>query len=337
VIVITGATGHLGNTLVRELRQRRAEEEIRCLVLPGEDLTPLDGLDVSVVRGDVRRVDDLSAAFSGADIVFHLASVISLRPDQAPLLTAVNVGGTRNVIAACRHCKVRRLVYTSSIHALIEPPHGVVIDEDTPIDPLRIPAAYGKSKAAATLSVLAAAEEGLDAVVVCPTGIIGPNDYLGSEMGRMFATFMRRRMPAYIDGAYDFVDVRDVAAGLVAAAERGRRGQVYILSGEHITVRRILEVLGEVTSIPVPRLKAPPWLAQTAAAVVTLLSRFGQARPLFTLESLAVLRSNALINRAKAMRELGWRPRPLNRTIADTAAWLRESGRVRAMRPAAAR
>lgn len=337
MIVVTGATGHLGNTLVRELRRRKPREEIRCLVLPGEDLAPLAGLGVAVVRGDVRSLGDLLAICDGADVVYHLASLISLRPDQSPLLNAVNVGGARNVIEACRRCGVRRLVYTSSIHALIEPPVGVVIDETTPVDPARIPAAYGKSKATATLTVLAAAEAGLDAVVVCPTGIVGPNDFLGSEMGRLFTAFVRRQMPAYIAGAYDFVDVRDVAAGLIAAAERGARGRIYILSGEYVSVRRMLELLSEVTSVPLPRWCAPAWVAEATVAVVAACSRFSRARPLFTRESLAVLRSNAVISHARAERELDWHPRPLHQSIADTVAWLRATGRTGRLRPLATR
>lgn len=320
--MVTGATGHVGNTLVRRLRERG--ETVRCLALPGEDVAHLSALDVEIVRGDVRREADLDAAFAGADTVYHLASVISLRPGQTELLRSVNVEGTRNVIAACRRCNIRRLVYASSVHAFVEPPRGTAIDESTPVDPEAIPAAYGKSKAAATRIVQAAAAEGLDAVIVCPTGVIGPFDFLGSEMGALFRLYMRRRLAAYVDGAYDFVDVRDVADGLIAAAERGRRGELYILSGELITVRELLEALAASTGIRPPRLKAPAWLADIAAAVTTAASRLGRGRPLFTSDSLAILRSNSLVATDKAARELDWRPRPIRDSIADTVRWLSE-------------
>lgn len=321
MIAVTGATGHLGNTLVRLLCGRG--ERVRCLVLPGEPIDPLRGLDVEISRGDVRNLDDLVGAFTGARTVYHLASVISLLPRRKNLLASVNVGGTRNVIEACRRCSVRRLVYVSSIHAFAEPPRGTMIDEATPIDPMSIRAAYGKSKAEATRLVLAAADAGVDAVVACPTGIIGPFDFLGSEMGQLFRLYMRRRMPAYVDGAYDFVDVRDVAQGLIAVAERGRRGEVYILSGELITVEEILTTLSRLTGIRPPRLKLPAWLAGPITDAATAFSRLGGGRPLFTRESLAILRSNALVSHAKASRELGWQPRPIRDSIADTVQWLR--------------
>ena len=321
MIAVTGATGHLGNTLTRLLCERG--ERVRCLVLPGEDIGPLRGLGVKISRGDVRDVDSLITAFTGVRTAYHLASVISLLPGRTELLQSVNVGGTRNVIEACRRCNVSRLVYVSSIHAFAEPPHGTMIDETTPIDPASIPAAYGKSKAEATRLVLAAAGAGLDAVVACPTGIIGPFDFLGSEMGHLFRLYMRRKMPAYVDGAYDFVDVRDVADGLIAVAERGRRGEVYILSGELITVEEILATLSRLTGIRPPRLKLPAWLAGLAADAATALSRLRGGRPLFTRESLAILRSNALVSHAKATRELGWQPRPIRDSIADTVRWLK--------------
>ncbi|HEY3315032.1 MAG TPA: NAD-dependent epimerase/dehydratase family protein, partial [Bacillota bacterium] len=255
--VVTGATGHIGNTLVRALLSRDAK--VRCLVLPSEGREPLAGLDIETAMGDVRDSGSLEAAFAGADVVYHLASVITLSPRQGRLLKAVNVGGAANVVEACRRTGVRRLVYVSSIHAIAEPPQGTVIDETMPIDPSRIHMAYGKSKAEATRIVLRAAGQGLDAVVVCPTGVIGPYDFRLSEMGRLFLTFAKRRLPAFVDGAYDFVDVRDVAEGLIAAADKGRTGEVYILSGELVTVRRLMGLLGGVTGTRAPRFLAPAW------------------------------------------------------------------------------
>lgn len=225
-VVVTGATGHIGNVLVRALVARG--ERVRCLVLPSDNLRPLAGLAVEVVRGDVRDPRSLDAAFAGAGAVFHLASVITLTPDQARVLHEVNVAGARNVAEACLKAGVRRLVHTSSVHAMAEPPEGVVIDESAPFDPARIRFEYGRTKAPGTLEVLAAAGRGLDAVVVCPTGVIGPFDFAPSEMGRLFLAFARRRVWAYPDGGYDFVDVRDAAEGHLLAAEKGRTGESYL-------------------------------------------------------------------------------------------------------------
>ncbi len=330
MIVVTGAAGHIGNTLVRALLEKG--HKVRCLVMPREGLEPLAGLDVEIVEGDVRDRASLVKAFAGASVVYHLASIISLVPGRSSLLTEVNVNGTANVVAACRECGVGRLVYTSSIHAFAEPPKGVAIDESAPIDPKLIKMEYGRTKAQATRVVLEAAAEGLDAVVVCPTGVIGPHDYKRSEMGQLFIGFARGLVSAYVDGAYDFVDVRDVAEGLIAACERGRRGEVYILSGELITVKELVKVLAQITRRPAPRLRAPAWLADLAAALATPIAKLLGERPVFTRESLITLRSNPLATHAKATRELGWVPRPIRRSIADAIDWFRSQGMIRTRR-----
>lgn len=320
MIVVTGGAGHLGNNLIRRLLAQG--ETVRCLVLPGEDLRSLDGLEVQRVEGDVRDLDSLLRAFAGADVAYHMASVIALIPGRTKLLQAVNVDGTRNVVEACLRCNVRRLVYTSSIHALVEPAPGTVIDETMPCDPARIPLEYSKSKAAATLEVLAGVRRGLDAVILSPTGIIGPYDFRPSEMGRLFVSFSQGRMRAYVDGAYDFVDCRDVVAGHLAAAARGRTGENYILSGELVTVRQLLSQLAEVTGRPAPRLRLPWWAASAAAALATGYSRLTGTATLLSWDALYTLRSNSLVSHAKASRELGYRPRPLRESIADTVRWL---------------
>lgn len=327
MIVVTGATGHLGNNLVRALLDR--DEIVRCLVLPSESLRPLAGLEVEVVRGDVRRLDDLLQAFVGARVVYHLASVIAITPGQTDLLYEVNVGGTLNVIEACRQRGVGRLVYTSSIHALVEPPRGTTIDEGTPVDAGRIPFTYGKTKAMATLAVLQANGGGLETVVVNPTGIIGPYDFAPSEMGRLVVAFARGGMRVYLDGGYDFVDVRDVAAGLVAAAEQGRPGEGYLLSGEQITVREMLHQLAELTGLRPPRWRVPAWCADAAAPVTTFCSRVFRTKPLFTTDSLFYLRSNSVTNSTKARRDLGFRSRPVRESLADTVLWFAETGALR--------
>lgn len=322
--VVTGATGHLGNNLVRALLARG--ERVRALVLPGDDTRPLAGLPVEVVSGDVRDLGALLWAFRGADTVYHLAGLITIAPGREALLQQVNVLGTRNVVEASLRCGVRRLIYTASIHALVEPPHGTVIDERQPFDPERIPTEYGRSKARAALEVLAGVERGLDAVIVCPTGIIGPYDFQPSELGRLFLKVARRKMPLYVHGAYDFVDVRDVAWGLIAAAERGRRGESYILSGERVTVRQLMAYLEECTGVRGPLLGLPAGPARRIARLAALYARLVGGRPAFTEESVSILVSNCCISHEKASRELGYAPRPIRETVADTIRWFREAG-----------
>jgi dihydroflavonol-4-reductase len=333
--VITGATGHLGNNLVRTLLERG--EEVRAVVLPNDPAQSISGLPVERVEGDVRDLGSLIWAFRNADRVYHLASLITISPGREDLLQEVNVQGTRNVVEACLRSGVKRLIYVSSIHALVEPPHGTTIDERMPFDPPRIPTGYGRSKAQAALQLLAGVERGLDAVIVCPTGIVGPHDFQPSEVGRLFLNVARRRMPAYVQGAYDFVDVRDVVQGLLAAAEKGRRGETYILSGEMVTVRQMMACLEEVTGVRAPRIGLPAWLARGVARLALTYARWTRTHPLFTDESVDILCSNCCISHEKATHKLGHSPRPFRETVRDTIQWFREAGMLAPRRTAARR
>lgn len=324
MIVVTGAAGHIGNNLVRALIV--AGEQVRCLVLPTDGLRPLAGLPVERVPGDVRDRASLDRAFQGARVVYHLASLVSIVPGRETLLQAVNVAGARNVAVSCLRAGVGRLVHVSSIHALSEAPPGTVLDEARPFDPAAILTAYGRSKARGTLEVLALVEQGLDAVVVCPTGVIGPHDYQPSAMGQLFLDFARGRLLAYVEGAYDFVDVRDVAAGLMAAAARARPGRTYILSGERITVREILATLAGLTGMRAPRLCLPRRVAYAAAFAAGWYHRLTGTRALLTRDSIDTLHGNSRISHARAARELGFRPRPIRQSMADTVAWFRTVG-----------
>lgn len=184
MILVTGATGHIGNVLVRKLLEQG--KKVRALIWRGEDTSPLRGLDVESVEGDVLDPESLKAAFRGVDEVYHLAGIISIMPGQNPFVWRVNVEGTRNVLEAARRNNIRRLIYTSSIHALRRAPHGKVIDESLPFDPNNPYGAYDRSKAEASLEVQKTAREGLEAVIVCPTGVIGINysspNYQGSSL-----------------------------------------------------------------------------------------------------------------------------------------------------------
>jgi dihydroflavonol-4-reductase len=321
--LVTGATGHIGNVLVRLLRQRG--EAVRALVLPDEDLTPLAGLEVDIVSGNVLQPESLQTALKGIDTVFHLAGLISIMPGPNPMVQRIHIEGTRNIVAACRQQNVRRLVYTSSIHALGHPAHGVLIDETIPFDPGNAISAYDHAKAQASLDVLAAAQDGLDAVIACPTGVIGPWDFRRSEVGSIILDCVRGKRQLYVDGAYDFVDVRDVANGLIQAREHGQRGETYILSGEQISVQRLIQTLWTVTGKRFVSLRIPFSIARLAAWFTPLYYRLANARPRFTAYSLATLASNSTISHAKASQALGYAPRPLALTLADTVHWFGEN------------
>jgi dihydroflavonol-4-reductase len=327
MILVTGATGHIGNVLVRRLIEQG--RQVRALVWRGEDTSSLQDVEIEKMEGDVLDPASLAPAFRGVDTVFHLAGVISIMPGRNPFVWKVNVEGTRNILAEAHRANVRRLVYTSSIHAIKRAPLGVEMDETLGFDANNPYGEYDRSKAAASLEVLKAAQEGLDAVIVCPTGVIGPYDFRGSEMGEVIRGAAEARPMFYVEGAYDFVDVRDVVNGLIAAAELGRRGESYILGGNKISVRYLLETVREVTGRTFARIKIPFSLAELAAKFTPWYYLRTRIKPRFTPYSLEVLQSNSVISHAKAMKELGYKVRPAIETIADTVRWFFENRKLR--------
>jgi dihydroflavonol-4-reductase len=327
LVAVTGSTGHIGNVLVRELLKRG--QQVLAIVPTGEDISPLKNLNVEIRQADVRQLDSLVQAFSGVDMVFHLAGIISILPGRKKLLEEVNVQGTQNVCEACLKTGVRRLVYTSSIHAVKEPPHGICITEEQPFDPASVLGDYAKSKAQATMAVYGSIKKGLDAVIVCPTGVVGPYDFKLSEMGKLFQDILSRKLKMYINGAYDFVDVRDVAQGMILAGEKGRTGESYILSGEQISVRKILAHLEKISGVQSPTTRIPTWLARLAGVLATPYYLLSGTKPLFTVYSIDVLASNSLVSSAKAKKELGFSARPIYESIVDAVSWFKEEAKRR--------
>jgi dihydroflavonol-4-reductase len=317
--LVTGATGHIGNVLVRLLFERG--EKVRAMLMPGEDPAPLNGLNVEIIEADVLDYQSLLKAFDRMDVVYHLAGIISILPGKNHMLQAVNVIGTRNVIQAARSSGVRRLVYTSSIHALKRVPEGVLIDESVPFDIEHAISSYDSSKASASLEILNAVDHGMDAVIVCPTGVIGPYDFRRSEMGQLILDCVEQKPMLYVDGAYDFVDVRDVAHGLILAGDKGRSGESYILSGERIAVLDIIKIVQEILGTHLFSLKIPFSLARFTANLTPLYYRLTHVKPRFTSYSLATITSNSFISHTKARLELGYLPRPLRESLTDTVKW----------------
>jgi len=198
--LVTGATGHIGNVLVRKLINKG--EKVRALILPGEDTSSLQGVAVEKVEGDVLDLSSLWKSFQGIRGVFHLAGVITIMPGENSLVRKVNVEGTINVLKSAMRAGVERLMYTSSIHALARVPHGQIVDESVGYDPDNPYGAYDRSKAEATLEVQKAASAGLDAVIICPTGVIGPYDFRRSMMGDVIRTAAQQKLTPYVEGAY---------------------------------------------------------------------------------------------------------------------------------------
>lgn len=325
--LVTGGTGHIGNVLVKELLRRK--NKVRVFTLPGEDLSPIKDLDVEIVYGNVLDFSSLLQAMQGVDTVFHLAGIISIMPGQDHLVHDVNVFGTKNVLRAAHLAGVKKFIYTSSIHAFKRMPFGITINEQIPIDPLAALGAYDQSKAEATLAVLEESRNGFPAVVVCPTGVIGPYDYKDSEIGELIQDWLKHKVNFLIDGCFDFVDVRDVVQGMIQARDQGRTGQIYILSGEQLKVRELWNLVKELVDFRSMAINIPLRLAKFVAWFTCFYYRIAHKKPKFTSYSIDTLQSNANIDNQKARSELGYKPRSLRETITDTVKWWREQHRTK--------
>jgi dihydroflavonol-4-reductase len=218
---------------------------------------------------------------------------------------------------------LKRLVYASSVHALAEDTHAYMIDETIPFSPEHAIGEYGKSKARATAIVLESVKKGLDAVIVCPASVIGPYDFRPSKLGQFFLGFIKGKNPFFPGAAYNFVDVRDVAKGMILAAEQGIRGESYILSGERMSLHTLLSLMEKTTGCIMKKIQLPLWLCRIGAWFSTLYSRITKKNPLLTIESVSILASNSTMSYGKAWSILGFSPRPLSVTIADTIAWFK--------------
>ncbi|HEY9595755.1 MAG TPA: SDR family NAD(P)-dependent oxidoreductase, partial [Spirochaetia bacterium] len=289
-------------------------------------------------RGNVLDKDSLRPALRGIDVVYHLAGIISIMPGRSEAMRQVNVVGTANVARLAREAGVRRMVYVSSIHALARPPRGIAIDESVAFDPHNAEGEYDQTKAEASLAVLDEVARGLDAVIICPTGIIGPYHLRGgSPMNKRIRKWMRPGWHMTLNGQFDFVDVRDVARCMILAAEKGRRGETYIASGERINVAKLVGLVRENTGHKGVDLLVPFPLALFAATFTPLYSRISKKPVEFTRYALKTLDSNSFIRCDKARRELGYEPRPMSETIRDTVRWFQENPELPSVAAPAAR
>ncbi len=323
--VVTGASGQIGGVLTRALADKYGPRHVRAVFRERRG-TAAD-LDIEWVKGDILDRETLICAFAGAETVFHLAAKVSIGSVRAQEYHRTNVLGTRNVVEAALECGVRRLVHVSSIHAYDQHPLDKVLDESRPPadSPRDLP--YDRSKAAGEVEVRRGIDRGLDAVILNPTSVIGPYDGAPSPMGQLFLDLHRRKLPALIAGGYDWVDVRDVVAAMMAAETQARCGENYLVSGHWHTVRELAELCRQATGVPIPRLQFPIFAARLWAPFQVALDRCRGRQPLYTPVSVRVMaHSNRKISNAKAKAELGFHPRSLGESIVDTYRWFDEHG-----------
>lgn len=336
--LVTGAAGHLGSALCALLHARG--EEVRALVLRGEDTSFLRRMGAQIFFGDVTAPESLIPFFDTPEdtptVLIHCAGIVDITSLDNPAVDKVNVDGTQNVMRLCLANHIEKVVYVCSVHALPDLPCGRVKREIEHYDPALLDGAYARSKARAAAIVQEMAAQGLPAVTVLPSGIIGPYCGGGNHLVQLVKDFCRGKLSAIVKGGYDFVDVRDVAEGILSAAEHGRTGESYLLTGNYHSLKEMTDMLAEITG----RKKVgavPVWMAHLAVPFAEYSARRKNKKPLFTHYALRVVLENAHFSHDKAARELGYSPRDLYDTLEDTVEWLRETGEIPAEKSTAPR
>jgi len=332
VFIVTGANGFLGNNVIRKLLQNKANE-VRALVLPEDKINSLDCLNCKIYKGDVTQKDTLNDIFEieeqNAELcVIHCAAIVYIKSKYNPKVYEVNVNGTKNIIEKVLE-KNAKLVYVSSVHAITEKPNKETITEIKDFNPNKVEGQYAKTKAEIAKYILEMVQKkGLDACIVHPSGIVGPNDFGNSHLTQLIIDFANGRLKACVNGGYDFVDVRDVADGIISACDKGKAGECYILSNRYISIKELLDTVSEVRNTKKIKTVLPMWLARLTAPLSEKYYAMLKQPPLYTKYSLYTLTSNSNFSNKKAKKELEYKNRELKETIKDTVDWLEEQGRL---------
>jgi dihydroflavonol-4-reductase len=324
---VTGASGFVGSAVVRVLI--RSGYGVRALVRRDSPRVNIEGLGIEVLEGDMRDAEAVAAAVKGARFVFHVAADYRLwAPDVGEILRT-NVDGTRVVMTAARSAGAERIVYTSSVATLKLEEGGRPADETNPLTEQEAIGAYKRSKVAAERLVEGMIGScGLPAVIVNPSTPVGPRDVRPTPTGRIIVEAASGRMPAFVDTGLNLVHVDDVAAGHVAALERGRIGERYILGGENLTLAALLARIAVLTERPPPRIRLPRALVYPLALGAETVARFTRREPFATLDGLRMAKYKMFFTSAKAERELGYTSRPIEEALRDALAWFRARGYV---------
>jgi dihydroflavonol-4-reductase len=324
---VTGATGFLGSHVARALADQGAE--LRVLVRSTSNLKNLQGLEAETAAGDLRDAASLEKAMSGCDTVFHVAADYRLWVRDPEEMYRSNVEGTRAILEAARKNGVRRVVYTSSVATVGFTGNGVPADEDSPVALDDMIGHYKRSKFMAEQLALQAGRNGMHVVTVNPTTPIGEQDVKPTPTGRIVLDFMKRKFPAYVETGLNLVDVRECARGHVAALEKGRSGERYILGGEDLTLKQILDRLGEITGLPSPTIKLPYFFAFATGVIdEAITGRLLQREPRATVDTVRMGRKKMFASSAKAERELGWKIVPVEGALRRAVEWFRSNGYV---------
>jgi dihydroflavonol-4-reductase len=322
---VTGATGFVGSHVAQVLAEQGAD--LRLLVRASSDLRNVQGLKADRVIGDLRDPTSIEKAMAGCDVVFHVAADYRLWVRDPEQMYRANVEGTRAVLEAARKNHVRRMLYTSSVATMGFTSNGRPADEDSPVSLDNMIGHYKRSKFMAEEVALAAGRGGMDVVVVNPSTPVGERDIRPTPTGRIVVDFLKKKFPAYVDTGLNLVDVRECARGHIAALEKGRSGERYILGGENLTLKQILDKLAAITGLPSPKIRVPYVLALATGIVDEVVTgRIRGREPRATIDAVRMGRKKMFVSCTKAERELGWKTVPVDDALRRAAEWFQANG-----------
>ena len=326
--LVTGATGFIGSRVLRRLIEKGAK--VRALVRKESNLENIEGLPVEIVYGDLRNYSSLLNALDGCNFLFHVAADYRLWVPNPENMYRTNVHGTVNIMKAALEKGIKRIVYTSSVATLGLNPDGSPSNEDTPSSLSDMIGHYKRSKFLAEEKVREMVKKyGLPAVIVNPSTPIGPGDIKPTPTGRIIIEAASGRMPAYVDTGLNIVHVDDVAEGHILALEKGRIGERYILGGENLTLRELLEKISKFTGRPSPKIRISPDIILPLAYLVEALARITKKEPFMTVDGVKMSKKKMFFSIEKAKRELGYMPRPVDKAIKDSIDWFKKKGYIR--------
>ncbi len=319
-VAVTGASGHIGNCLVRELKKQGAGIK----VLVHNFRNDLDEMDIELIQGNLLEPESLITLCEGVDVVFHLAAQIAIENRSSVQVYETNVTGTKNMIKAAIYGRAKKFIHFSSIHAFKAESSDLILDESRSLIETN-KTIYEFTKAEGEREVMKAVKEGLNAVILNPTAVIGPFDCRGSLVGQALLKIYQNKLPFLVSGGYNWVDVRDVVSASIQAIESGQKGEKYILSGEFCNLHDLSAMISKISGCKIPVI-VPVSLARLACPFFQIYSSITKKEPLYTYQSLDILLNSPInISNEKAKKELGYEPRPLEQTLKDTFNWYREN------------
>lgn len=326
-VLVSGANGFVGSAVVRALL--RHGYPVRALVRPSSDMGNLDGLDVDIAQGDLRDPASLDRALQGCEGLFHVAADYRLWAPNPHEIRVSNLRGTHNILLAARRCGIKRIVHTSSVATLGLHADGTPADETTPAHLADMIGEYKRSKFLAEALARRCAKSSQNIVIVNPAAPVGPRDRKPTPTGRTILDAARGRMPAYVDTGLCIVHVDDVAEGHVLAYERGQSGRRYVLGGEDMSLRAILQTVAEIAGRHGPWFKLPHAAVLPAAHAAEAWARISGRTPTLTVDGVRLARHHMYFSSQRAEAELGYRARPAREALADAIQWFEQNGYLR--------